>query len=115
MAGAVARTSVGFVLNPFTVLKSRYEVRDRFAVQMQTADSFRQSNLYPTYTSLPRAFTELVRTEGVRGLFQGFTATAARDAPYAGVYVVFYEEMKEVLGASGAPSYCGYRVLTVCG
>ncbi|GHJ89564.1 hypothetical protein NliqN6_5966 [Naganishia liquefaciens] len=81
VAGAVARTSVGFVLNPFTVLKSRYE-----------------SNLYPTYTSLPRAFTELVKTEGVRGLFQGFTATAARDAPYAGVYVVFYEEMKEVLG-----------------
>jgi solute carrier family 25 protein 38 len=27
VAGAVARTSVGFVLNPFTVLKSRYEVR----------------------------------------------------------------------------------------
>ncbi|KAJ9116505.1 hypothetical protein QFC24_006738 [Naganishia onofrii] len=26
VAGAVARTSVGFVLNPFTVLKSRYEV-----------------------------------------------------------------------------------------
>jgi solute carrier family 25 protein 38 len=27
VAGAVARTSVGFVLNPITVLKSRYEVR----------------------------------------------------------------------------------------
>lgn len=26
VAGAVARTSVGLVLNPFTVLKSRYEV-----------------------------------------------------------------------------------------
>ncbi|KAJ9094293.1 hypothetical protein QFC21_006119 [Naganishia friedmannii] len=64
VAGAVARTSVGFVLNPFTVLKSR----------------------------------QLLRTEGLRGLFQGFTATAARDAPYAGIYVVFYEEMKEVLG-----------------
>ncbi|KAI5449346.1 hypothetical protein NCC49_004797 [Naganishia albida] len=82
VAGAVARTSVGFVLNPFTVLKSRYE-----------------SNLYPTYTSLPRALTTLIRTEGVRGLFQGFTATAARDAPYAGIYVVLYEEMKEVLAA----------------
>lgn len=51
----------------------------------------------------------------MRGLFQGFTATAARDAPYAGVYVVFYEEMKEVLGAWGCPLRCGYRVLTVCG
>lgn len=27
VAGAAARVSVGFVLNPFTVLKARYEVR----------------------------------------------------------------------------------------
>lgn len=27
MAGAIARTSVGFMLNPITVLKARYEVR----------------------------------------------------------------------------------------
>jgi len=27
IAGAIARTSVGFVLNPITVLKARYEVR----------------------------------------------------------------------------------------
>lgn len=27
LAGAVARTSVGFVLNPITILKARFEVR----------------------------------------------------------------------------------------
>jgi hypothetical protein len=32
----------------------------------------------------------------VRGLFQGVTATAARDAPYAGMYLVCYEKGKEV-------------------
>lgn len=37
-------------------------------------------------------------TSGVRGLFQGFTATAVRDAPYAGLYVVFYEKGKELAG-----------------
>lgn len=31
-------------------------------------------------------------------MFQGFTATALRDAPYAGIYVVFYEEGKEIAG-----------------
>ncbi|GFZ50798.1 hypothetical protein JCM24511_08556 [Saitozyma sp. JCM 24511] len=51
LAGAIARTSVGFVLNPITVVKARYE---------------------------------------------GFTATAARDAPYAGLYLVFYEKLKEL-------------------
>ena len=38
----------------------------------------------------------MVKTSGVRGLFQGVTATAARDAPYAGMYLVCYEKGKEV-------------------
>jgi hypothetical protein len=31
MAGAIARTSVGFILNPITVLKARYEVNRLFS------------------------------------------------------------------------------------
>ena len=27
LAGAVARTTVGFIMNPFTILKARYEVK----------------------------------------------------------------------------------------
>jgi hypothetical protein len=42
----------------------------------------------------------LLATNGVRGLFQGFTATAARDAPYAGLYVVFYEKGKDLASTS---------------
>jgi len=33
-------------------------------------------------------------------MFRGFTATAARDAPYAGMYMAFYEKGKDVLGKS---------------
>ena len=40
-------------------------------------------------------------TDGLRGMFRGFTATAARDAPYAGMYMAFYEKGKDVLGMSG--------------
>ncbi|CAK9780611.1 mitochondrial carrier [Cutaneotrichosporon oleaginosum] len=80
-AGAVARTSVGFVLNPITVIKARFE-----------------SNAYTQYRSLVGAFRHLLAADGVRGLFQGFTATAVRDAPYAGLYVVFYEKGKELAG-----------------
>jgi solute carrier family 25 protein 38 len=81
VAGAVARTSVGFVLNPITILKARYE-----------------SSSYTQYHSLAGAFRSLFTSGGVRGLFQGFTATAVRDAPYAGIYVVFYEKCKELAG-----------------
>ncbi|KAF7160934.1 hypothetical protein CNMCM5623_006496 [Aspergillus felis] len=79
--GAVARTAAGFVMMPVTVLKVRYE------------------SDYYAYRSLYSAGRDIVRTEGVRGLFSGFGATAARDAPYAGLYVLFYEQLKRRLGS----------------
>jgi len=33
----------------------------------------------------------------LRGFFSGFGATAIRDAPYAGLYVLFYEQLKKRL------------------
>lgn len=77
--GAVARTGAGFLMMPITVLKVRYE-----------------SNLY-SYSSLFSASRDIFRTEGMRGFFSGFGATAVRDAPYAGLYVLFYEQSKKRL------------------
>ncbi|KAB8278805.1 solute carrier family 25 member 38 [Aspergillus minisclerotigenes] len=74
--GAAARVAAGFVMMPVTVLKVRYE------------------SSYYAYGSLYSAGRDILRTEGVRGLFAGFGATAARDAPYAGLYVLFYEQLK---------------------
>ena len=77
--GAVARASVGFVMMPITVIKVRYE-----------------SNLY-SYKSLWGAATAIFKGEGMKGFFSGFGATAIRDAPYAGLYVLFYEQSKRHL------------------
>ncbi|KAI9655063.1 MAG: hypothetical protein M1829_000696 [Trizodia sp. TS-e1964] len=77
--GALARASVGFFLMPITVLKVRYE-----------------SSLY-AYRSLWPATLQIWRAEGLRGFFSGFGATAVRDAPYAGLYVLFYEAGKTYL------------------
>jgi solute carrier family 25 protein 38 len=77
--GAIARASAGFVLMPMTVIKVRYE-----------------SNLY-AYQSLFGAGKDILRTEGLRGFFSGFGATAIRDAPYAGLHVLFYEQLKKRL------------------
>jgi solute carrier family 25 protein 38 len=81
VTGAIARVAAGFVMMPVTVLKVRYE------------------SDYYAYRSLWGAGRDIVRTEGVRGLFSGFGATAVRDAPYAGLYVVFYEQAKRNLAA----------------
>jgi hypothetical protein len=79
--GAFARTWAGFIMMPITVLKVRYE-----------------SSLY-NYNSLFSATRDIFRTEGARGFFAGFGATAVRDAPYAGLYVLFYEQSKRKLSA----------------
>ena len=39
----------------------------------------------------------IFQKEGIRGFFSGFGATAIRDAPYAGLYILFYEQSKRRL------------------
>ncbi|KAL8839496.1 MAG: hypothetical protein Q9170_001719 [Blastenia crenularia] len=77
--GAIARASAGLIMMPVTVIKVRYE-----------------SNLY-SYKSLFGAGSAILKHEGIKGFFSGFGATAIRDAPYAGLYVVFYEQSKRRL------------------
>ncbi|KAG8818045.1 hypothetical protein FRC17_010985 [Serendipita sp. 399] len=91
-AGALTRTAVGFILNPLTIVKARFE-----------------SNYY-SYRGIAQAVLSLTR-EGAGGggggqyrtLFQGFTATALRDAPYAGIFLVVYEGVKQNLGGMLGP------------
>lgn len=64
---------------PITVMKVRFE-----------------SNYY-AYGSLASAARGIYLTEGFRGFFAGFGATAIRDAPYAGLYVYVYELSKAQL------------------
>ena len=64
---------------PITVVKVRYE-----------------SSLY-SYKSILGAGTAIFKTEGIKGFFSGYGATAIRDAPYAGLYIVFYEQCKKRL------------------
>jgi solute carrier family 25 protein 38 len=79
-SGAAARVAAGFIMNPVTVLKVRYE------------------SSYYAYTSLAGAAKHILAQEGARGFFAGFGATAVRDAPYAGLYVLVYEQAKAKLG-----------------
>lgn len=81
--GAVARASAGMVMMPITIIKARYE-----------------SSLY-SYNSVLGAGVSILEREGVKGLFSGFGATVMRDAPYAGLYVLFYEQCKRRLSQTG--------------
>jgi solute carrier family 25, member 38 len=86
ITGATARVLAGFILMPMTVIKVRYE-----------------SDFY-NYRSILDASKDIVRREGLRGFFTGFGATAIRDAPYAGLYVGFYEASKTRLNRAFGPT-----------
>ncbi|OBA17956.1 solute carrier family 25 member 38 [Metschnikowia bicuspidata var. bicuspidata NRRL YB-4993] len=84
--GFVVRALVGVVTMPITVIKTRFE-----------------SNMY-SYNSLYEGFEGIYSDGPARGapgsyrnFFRGTTATLARDCPYAGLYVLFYEGFKNDL------------------
>lgn len=69
----------GVVLIPITVVKTRFE-----------------SGVYG-YNSLGSALKEIYRTEGLRGMTCGLVPTLFRDAPFSGLYFMFYTQTKQII------------------
>lgn len=87
LTGAAARSIVGFIMMPITVVKVRFE-----------------SNHF-NYRSIWGAIHDIARgPSGWKQLFSGYGATISRDAPYAGIYMLFYEASKDVLQLGWLPS-----------
>lgn len=79
LLGAGARSVAGVCMLPFTVIKTRFE-----------------SGCY-NYVSVIGGLKSMYKTEGVRALFSGLPATLLRDAPFSGIYVMFYSQSKRSL------------------
>ncbi|KAK8728650.1 hypothetical protein OTU49_009075 [Cherax quadricarinatus] len=77
MLGAVARTITGVTMIPITVIKTRYE-----------------SDVY-SYGSMREAVCSIYKKEGARGLTCGLVPTLLRDAPFSGLYLMFYTQTKK--------------------
>ncbi|KAM0746768.1 mitochondrial carrier [Meredithblackwellia eburnea MCA 4105] len=86
IVGSTARTGVGFVLMPFTLLK--------------TISESTLSHSHPRQSSL-RALQLLYASGGIKSLWRGAVPTAMRDAPGAGLFIVFYERGRRLLGGTG--------------
>ncbi|KAJ8001900.1 hypothetical protein DPEC_G00174210 [Dallia pectoralis] len=79
LLGAGARSVAGVCMLPVTVVKTRFE-----------------SGRY-NYLSVMGALKSMCKTEGTRALFSGLPATLLRDAPFSGIYVMFYSQTKRSL------------------
>jgi len=77
--GMAARSLAATIMIPITVLKTRFE-----------SGQF-------NYTRMTTALVTIYSTEGLKGLTCGLLATLARDAPYSGLYLMFYTQLKNNL------------------
>lgn len=75
--GMVARSFSGAVMIPITVIKTRFE-----------------SGTY-RYSGMSSALVTIYSKEGLRGLSCGLIPTLVRDAPYSGLYLMFYTQLKQ--------------------
>lgn len=77
--GVFARCMSGVPLIPITVVKTRFE-----------------SGVYG-YNGIRSALREIYRTEGIRGMTCGLVPTLFRDAPFSGLYFMFYTQLKQII------------------
>lgn len=75
--GMAARSVAGVAMIPITVIKTRFE-----------------SGTYD-YPRMSTALVQIYNREGVRGLCCGLVPTLFRDAPYSGIYLMFYTQLKQ--------------------
>jgi len=92
MMGASARAIAAFTMIPFTVLKTRYE-SGRFI-----------------YSGLGSGLGQILRTEGLTGLYRGLGPTLVRDAPFSALYLASYEMLKQEIPSkiNATPNTCHF-------
>lgn len=61
---------------------------------------FSQSEIYK-YNSVGEALKIIYKQEGIRGLSSGLVPTLLRDAPYSGLYLTFYTQLKNIVIEAG--------------
>ena len=85
LAGSAAKLVASACTYPLQVVRSRMQQQLRGSKVL-------------AYKTFPRAVSSVLRRDGVRGLYSGFSANAIRVCPQAGLQFFLYETVRRVLG-----------------
>ncbi|PON32642.1 Mitochondrial substrate/solute carrier [Parasponia andersonii] len=101
IAGAVGDTLGSFVYVPCEVMKQRMQVQGtkRSWGSVMMKDNFARKpsvQMYGYYTGIFHAGSSILKEQGLKGLYAGYWSTLARDVPFAGLMVMFYEALKDI-------------------
>lgn len=80
--GAASRSLAATLLCPITVVKTRMEYASVSGA---------------TYTGVGQALYSIGSKEGVKGLFSGLGSTLLRDAPFSGLNLVMYTQLRRLM------------------
>ncbi|KAI5660005.1 hypothetical protein M9H77_28798 [Catharanthus roseus] len=101
IAGAIGDTLGSIVYVPCEVMKQRMQVQGtrKYWSSVVMKDGARANHgvhMYGYYSGMFQAGCSIWKEQGLKGLYAGYWSTLARDVPFAGLMVTFYEAFKSM-------------------
>ncbi|XP_013649745.2 LOW QUALITY PROTEIN: mitochondrial substrate carrier family protein E [Brassica napus] len=96
IAGAIGDTLGSFVYVPCEVIKQRMQIQGTSSswssfISRNSVPVKPRGDMYGYYTGMFQAGSSILKEQGPKGLYAGYWSTLARDVPFAGLMVMFYE------------------------
>ncbi|GAB2270100.1 hypothetical protein Dimus_005013 [Dionaea muscipula] len=103
LAGGIGDALGSFIYVPCEVIKQRMQVQGTSSTWSSVTKSpssgkIPRMQMYGYYTGMFHAGQSIWREQGPKGLYTGYWSTLARDVPFAGLMVTFYEALKNLNG-----------------
>ncbi|XP_051115782.1 uncharacterized protein LOC127240950 [Andrographis paniculata] len=100
ISGAIGDTLGSFIYVPCEVMKQRMQVQGskKYWASIVAKDGLGAGhgvNMYGYYSGMLQAGCSIWKEQGLKGLYAGYWSTLARDVPFAGLMVTFYEAFKK--------------------
>ncbi|PIN11723.1 putative mitochondrial carrier protein [Handroanthus impetiginosus] len=101
ISGAIGDTLGSFIYVPCEVMKQRMQVQGSkkywTSVMVKEGSSAKHGmHVYGYYSGMFHAGCSIWKEQGLKGLYAGYWSTLARDVPFAGLMVTFYEAFKNM-------------------